>query len=136
MKYARLRIDHAEEAVHPMHAFEMRHDRIEWAELLHWNVSFDETNTQVFRVRGAPDPFRAKLEERDATEAYSVTEAVDGIFYCCVRDRLTDAVPTRVRSVVPSAPNRTGGPAPSVPRARASACRRLAAVRRPRGQRE
>jgi predicted DNA binding protein len=91
MKYARLRIDHAEEAVHPMHAFEMRHDRIEWAELLHWNVSFNETNTQVFRVRGAPDPFRAKLDERDATEAYSVTEAVDGVFYCCVRDRLTAA---------------------------------------------
>jgi hypothetical protein len=91
MKYLRLRIDHAPGAVHPMHAFEMEHDRIEWAELLHWNTVFDETNAQVFRVRGDPAAFRAKLADRDATVAYSVTEAVDGVFYACVRDRLTAA---------------------------------------------
>jgi hypothetical protein len=91
MKYARLRVHHAEGALHPMHAFEMRHDRIEWAELRHWNVVFDETNAQVFRVRGDPAPFRAKLDAREETVAYSVTDAVDGVFYACVRDRLTPA---------------------------------------------
>jgi hypothetical protein len=74
-----------------MHAFEMRHDDIEWAELIQWNTAWGETNAQVFRVRGDPDAFRAKLAEREATVAYSVTDAVDGVFYCCVRDRLTPA---------------------------------------------
>jgi hypothetical protein len=74
-----------------MHAFEMRHDAIERAALLHWNTVLDETNTMVFRVRGDPEPFRAKLDARAATVAYSLTEAVDGTFYCCVRDHATDA---------------------------------------------
>ncbi|WP_248895546.1 helix-turn-helix domain-containing protein [Haloplanus halobius] len=91
MKQLQLRIHHAGEQIHPMHAFEMEHERVEWAELRHWNTVFDETNAQVFRVRGDPEVFRAKLAERDATVAYSVTEAVDGVFYCCVRDRVTAA---------------------------------------------
>lgn len=91
MKYADLRIHHDPETLHPMHAFEMRHDAIERASLLHWNTVLDGTNTMVFRVRGAPEPFRAKLASREATVAYSLTEAVEGVFYCCVRDRATDA---------------------------------------------
>jgi hypothetical protein len=91
MKYARVRVHHADGAVHPMHAFEMRSEGIEWAELLHWNTVVGETNAQVFRVRGDPDAFRAKLSNRDATVAYSVTDAVEGVFYCCVRDRVTAA---------------------------------------------
>lgn len=91
MKYLRLCVRHDDETVHPMHAFEMRHEAIEWAELVHWNAVVGETNTQVFRVRGEPAVFRTKLAERDATEAYSVTEAVDGVFHCCVRDRVTAA---------------------------------------------
>jgi hypothetical protein len=91
MKYLRLCVRHDDETVHPMHAFEMRHEAIEWAELVHWNAVVGETNAQVFRVRGEPAVFRTKLAERDATEAYSVTEAVDGVFHCCVRDRVTAA---------------------------------------------
>jgi hypothetical protein len=91
MKYLRLRLHHDAGTTHPMHAFEMRHDRIERAELLHWNTVVGETNAQVFRVRGDPEAFRSKLASRDATVAYSVTEAVDGVFYCCVRDRMTPA---------------------------------------------
>ncbi|RMB25513.1 helix-turn-helix domain-containing protein [Haloplanus aerogenes] len=91
MKYARLRVHHDPDRLHPMHAFEMRHDDIERAALLHWNTVLDETNTMVFRVRGDPEPFRAKLDARAATVAYSLTEAVDGVFYCCVRDRVTEA---------------------------------------------
>ena len=91
MKYVDLRIHHEAGSLHPMHAFEMRHDAIERAALLHWNTVLDETNTMVFRVRGDPEPFRAKLDARAATVAYSLTEAVDGTFYCCVRDHATDA---------------------------------------------
>ncbi|SDZ80102.1 Predicted DNA binding protein, contains HTH domain [Haloplanus vescus] len=91
MKYARLRVHHDPDTLHPMHAFEMDHEAIERASLLHWNTVLDETNTMVFRVRGDPAPFRAKLEARDATEAFSLTDAVEGVFYCCVRDRVTDA---------------------------------------------
>jgi len=104
MKYARLRIDHDPDRLHPMHAFEMRHDDIERAALLHWNTVLDhgpataeddaqrsETNTMVFRVRGDPEPFRTKLESRSATVAYSLSPAVEGVFYCCVRDRVTEA---------------------------------------------
>ncbi|MFB6196020.1 MAG: helix-turn-helix domain-containing protein [Haloplanus sp.] len=89
MKYARLCVHHDAETRHPMHAFEMEHDRIERAELRHWNTVLDGTNTFVFRVRGDPEPFRAKLDARDATVAYSVTQASDGVFHCCVRDRAT-----------------------------------------------
>ena len=91
MKYADLRIHHEAGSLHPMHAFEMRHDDIDGAALLHWNTVLDGTNTMVFRVRGDPDPFRAKLDAREATVEYSLTEAVEGVFYCCVRDRATDA---------------------------------------------
>jgi hypothetical protein len=118
MKYVDLRIHHEAGTLHPMHAFEMHHERIEQASLLHWNTVLDGTdgcncspavadhetstagndfrqsvgtNTMVFRVRGDPAPFRAKLDSRAATVAYSLTEAVDGVFYCCVRDRATDA---------------------------------------------
>ena len=91
MKYARLRVAHDADRRHPMHAFEMRHDDIERATLCHWNAVLDGTNAMVFRVRGDPDPFRAKLDARTATVAYALTEAVDGVFYCCVRDRATDA---------------------------------------------
>jgi len=45
----------------------------------------------VFRVRGDPGPFRTKLDAREATVEYSLTDAVDGVFYCCVRDRVTPA---------------------------------------------
>jgi hypothetical protein len=89
MKYARLRIDHDPETLHPMHAFEMEHDRIEAVELCHWNTVFDDTNTFVFRVEGDPDPFRTKLEARPATITYSLTPASNGVFFCCVRDRVT-----------------------------------------------
>ena len=91
MKYVDLRIHHEAGSLHPMHAFEMRHDDIEGAALLHWNTVLDGTNTMVFRVRGDPDPFRAKLDAREPTVEYSLTDAVDGVFYCCVRDRATDA---------------------------------------------
>ncbi|AXG10708.1 helix-turn-helix domain-containing protein [Haloplanus rubicundus] len=91
MKYVDLRIHHEAGSLHPMHAFEMRHDEIDGAALLHWNTVFDETNTMVFRIRGDPDPFRAKLDAREATVEYSLTDAEDGVFYCCVRDRATDA---------------------------------------------
>jgi len=91
MKYARLRVAHDADHRHPMHAFEMQHDDIERATLCHWNAVLDGTNAMVFRVRGDPDPFRAKLDARPATVAYAITEAVDGVFYCCVRDRATDA---------------------------------------------
>ncbi|WP_251343367.1 helix-turn-helix domain-containing protein [Haloplanus halophilus] len=91
MKYARLRIHHDPDSLHPMHAFEMAHDRIESAELLHWNTVLDGTNTFVFRIRGDPEPFRAKLESREVTVDYSLTPAVEGAFYCCVRDRVTSA---------------------------------------------
>lgn len=91
MKYARLRVHHEPEQRHPMHAFEMRHEDIERAALVHWNTVLDETNTMVFRVRGDPEPFRAKLDARAATVAYSLTDPVDGVFYCCVRDRVTEA---------------------------------------------
>jgi predicted DNA binding protein len=91
MKYVDLRIHHEPETLHPMHAFEMHHEGIERASLLHWNTVLDGTNTMVFRVRGDPEPFRAKLASRDATVAYSLSEAVDGVFYCCVRDHATDA---------------------------------------------
>lgn len=90
MKYARLRIQHDPETRHPMHTFEMEHDRIESAELWHWNTVFNDTNTFVFRVQGDPDPFQTKLDSRDATIAYSLTAAADGVFYCCIRDRVTD----------------------------------------------
>lgn len=90
MKYARLRIHHAPEALHPMHAFEMHHDRIEYAELCHWNTVLDDTNSFVFRVRGDVDPFRAKLQSRETTVSYSLTSASDGVFYCCVRERATE----------------------------------------------
>ncbi|WP_338739665.1 helix-turn-helix domain-containing protein [Haloplanus salilacus] len=91
MKYVDLCIHHEPETLHPMHAFEMNHEGIERASLHHWNTVLDGTNTMVFRVRGDPDPFRAKLDSRDATVAYSLSEAVDGVFYCCVRDHATDA---------------------------------------------
>ena len=71
MKYARLRLQHTPETRHPMHAFEMEHERIEDAELRHWNTVLDETNTFVFRVRGDPEPFRAKLASRESTVSYS-----------------------------------------------------------------
>ncbi|MFC6988621.1 helix-turn-helix domain-containing protein [Haloplanus sp. GCM10025708] len=74
-----------------MHAFEMEHERIERAELRHWNMVLDDTNTFVFRVRGDPDPFGAKLESRDATISYSLTPASNGVFYCCVRERATES---------------------------------------------
>lgn len=90
MKYAQLRIHHDPEALHPMHAFEMDHERIEHAELRHWNMVLDDTNSFVFRIRGDPDPFRAKLESRAATVAYSLTPVSDGVFYCCVRERVTE----------------------------------------------
>ncbi|GAB6861316.1 helix-turn-helix domain-containing protein [Haloplanus litoreus] len=89
MKHARLRIHHEPGTLHPMHAFEMEHDRIDRAELLHWNTVLDETNTFVFRVRGDPAPFRAKLDARDVTVSYSLSPVSDGVFYCCVRDRVT-----------------------------------------------
>jgi len=114
MKYADLRIHHAPGSLHPMHAFEMCHDDIERAALVHWNTVLDgtngspavadrestagngvrrsvETNTMVFRVRGDPEPFREKLESRAATVAYSLTPPSEGVFYCCVRDRVTEA---------------------------------------------
>jgi hypothetical protein len=106
MKYVDLRIHHEAGSLHPMHAFEMRHDDIDGAALLHWNAVLDGTkrssagsdsrrsvgtNTMVFRVRGDPAPFRAKLDSREATVEYSLTDAEDGVFYCCVRDRVTDA---------------------------------------------
>jgi predicted DNA binding protein len=91
MKYVDLRIHHEAGSLHPMHAFEMRHDAIERAALLHWNTVLDGTNTMVFRVRGDPEPFRAKLDARAATVAYGLTETVDGTFYCYVRDHATDA---------------------------------------------
>lgn len=90
VKYAQLRIDHTEDTLHPMHAFEMNHEQIEHAELRHWNMTFDDTNGFVFRIRGDPDPFRAKLESRAATVSYSLTPASDGVFYCCVRERATE----------------------------------------------
>ncbi|TKX78552.1 bacterio-opsin activator [Halorubrum sp. SD626R] len=90
MKYARLRVHHTAETRHPMHAFEMAHDRIDSAELRHWNTVLDETNTFVFRVRGDPDPFRAKLESRPSTVEYSLTPVSDGVFHCCVRERATE----------------------------------------------
>ncbi|GAB3322653.1 bacterio-opsin activator [Haloplanus rallus] len=91
MKYARLRVHHDPERRHPMHSFEMHHDDIERATLLHWNTVLDGTNAMVFRIRGDPEPFRAKLDARAATVAYALTDPVDGVFYCCVRDRATDA---------------------------------------------
>lgn len=104
MKYVDLRIHHEAGSLHPMHAFEMRHEEIDRAALLHWNTVLDGTaaagtdsrrsagtNTMVFRVRGDPEPFRAKLDARAATVEYSLTDAVDGVFYCCVRDHATDA---------------------------------------------
>jgi len=91
MKYADVRIHHDPETLHPMHAFEMHHEAIERASLLRWNTVLDGTNAMVFRVRGDPEPFQAKLESRAATVAYSLTDAVEGVFYCCVRDRATDA---------------------------------------------
>ena len=90
MKYARLRVQHTAESRHPMHAFEMAHEEIESAELRHWNTVLDETNTFVFRVRGDPDPFRAKLESRPSTIEYSLTAPAEGVFYCCVRERATE----------------------------------------------
>lgn len=90
MKYARLRIHHDPDTLHPMHAFEMEHERIEHAELRHWNTVLDDTNTFVFRVRGDPEPFRAKLESRAAVLSYSLTPVVNGAFYCCVRERATE----------------------------------------------
>jgi hypothetical protein len=90
MKYARFRIDHDPETLHPMHAFEMENDRIEAVELWHWNTVFDDTNTFVFRVYGDPEPFRTKLESRPATITYSLTPASNGVFFCCVRDRVTE----------------------------------------------
>lgn len=90
MKYANLRIHHTSDALHPMHAFEMNHDRIEYAELRHWNMVLDDTNSFVFRVRGDPDPFRAKLESREPTISYSLTSVSNGVFYCCVRERATE----------------------------------------------
>lgn len=90
MKYARLRIQHTPETRHPMHTFEMEHDRIEYAELSHWNMVFDDTNSFVFRVRGDPDPFRAKLESREATVSYSLTPVSNGVFHCCVRERVRE----------------------------------------------
>ena len=71
MKYARLRLQHTPETRHPMHAFEMEHEQIEDAELRHWNTVVDETYTFVFRVRGDPEPFRAKLASRESTVSYS-----------------------------------------------------------------
>jgi hypothetical protein len=90
MKYARIRVHHDPDERHPMHAFEMAHDDIERASLLHWNTVLDETNTMVFRVRGDPGPFRAKLDSRAATVAYSLSPSSEGVFYCCVRDRVTE----------------------------------------------
>ncbi|GAB3695041.1 hypothetical protein GCM10028858_05390 [Halorubrum pallidum] len=72
-----------------MHAFEMDHEAIDSAELRHWNTVLDDTNTFVFRVRGDPDPFRAKLEARPSTVEYSLTPVSDGAFDCCVRERAT-----------------------------------------------
>jgi hypothetical protein len=90
MKYARLRIDHTPGTRHPMHTFEMQHDAIEHAELRHWNTVLDDTNSFVFRVRGDPDPFRAKLDARPSALSYGLTPVSDGVFYCCVRERATD----------------------------------------------
>ncbi|WP_251330544.1 helix-turn-helix domain-containing protein [Haloplanus pelagicus] len=91
MKHARLRIHHDSGTLHPMHAFEMAHERIHRADLLHWNTVLDGTNTFVFRVRGDPAPFRAKLDARDVTVSYSLSSAENGVFYCCVRDRATES---------------------------------------------
>lgn len=90
MDYLRFRIHYSGEPSHPMHEFEMRHDDLHGSELLHWNASIGETNALVFRVRGEPAAYRAKLDRRAETLAYSVTSATDGVFYCCVRERLTD----------------------------------------------
>lgn len=90
MKYARLHIHHTTDTLHPMHAFEMEHERIVHTELRHWNMVFGDTNTFVFRVRGDPDPFRTKLESREATISYSLTSVSNGVFYCCVRERVTE----------------------------------------------
>ena len=99
MRRLRLRVAHSRETLHPMHAFEMHRDDFHGSELLHWNASLGETNALVFRVRGDPDAYRAALAERSEAVAYSVTPAVDGVFYCCVRERLTDRDRTYVDAV-------------------------------------
>ncbi|SDY41647.1 helix-turn-helix domain-containing protein [Halopenitus persicus] len=91
MRYARVRIRHDPGTRHPMHAFEMAHDRIERAELRYWNAVLDGTNAFVFRVVGDPEPFRAKLEARESTIDYALTPATNGVFHCCVRDEATPA---------------------------------------------
>lgn len=90
MKYAQVRIHHSPDTLHPMHAFEMSHEQIDHAELHHWNMVLDDTNIFVFKIRGAVEPFRTKLESRSETVSYSLTPVSDGEFYCCVRDRVTD----------------------------------------------
>ncbi|SEH64734.1 HTH DNA binding domain-containing protein [Halopenitus malekzadehii] len=89
MRYARVRIHHDPGTRHPMHTFEMDHDRIERAELRYWNALLDGTNAFVFRVVGDPDPFRARLGARKSTIDYAITPARNGVFHCCVRDEAT-----------------------------------------------
>lgn len=100
MKQLQLRITHTAETLHPMHTFEICHEDFHGSQLLHWNLSLSETNNMIFRIRGDPESYRARMDDRDDVLSYAITPAENGVFYCCVRERLTERDRTYVDAVV------------------------------------
>lgn len=90
MKCVEFRIVHTDETLHPVHQFEIEHDEFHGSELLHWNPTLSETNSLIFRVRGDPDAYNEILESRDDTLSYTIAPIGENVFYCGVRERLTE----------------------------------------------
>lgn len=76
--------------MHPMHEFEVESEAFHGSELLCWNSALDETNTMIFRVQGDPEAYRERLARREEVLDFSLSAGERGVFYCCVRERLTE----------------------------------------------
>lgn len=90
MKHLRLRLSHTDRTIHPVHEFEIRHPDIHGSALVHWNPGLSETNAMIFRVDGNSDVYRAMLENREETVAYSIAPVGSDRFYCYICERITD----------------------------------------------
>ena len=78
MRLLTLRLDLADHALHPMHAFVAGDDRYGPTRLLQWNETGNGTNLMVFRVAGPREPYLDRIEAVDGVRSVSVASTAEG----------------------------------------------------------
>lgn len=87
MRYVRLTLDTAEEAIHPMQAFVMESDAIDVERLVNWNTSHPEHDHLLFHVEGDREAYEAAIEDVDSIVEYDLTPIDERSFYVYVTER-------------------------------------------------